>query len=96
MFGIKLRPLDDEKRARELAVAELVTEMGDSPGWECFQRIANTLADTYTPDIAEFNSEGAVSVASRMAFVSGIRRCIGLMDQQRDILQSLKRKPENN
>lgn len=81
-----------DDKARRLAAA--IVGMEGSEGWKAFKELAESLAVTMTPRPEEFKAEDAVLYASRMTFVSGIRRCIGLMEQQKEILASLKRPGE--
>jgi len=89
------RSANDAERVKALRTAELITEMAESEGWKAFSELAETLVKTYTPDVNSFTPDQATAIASQMAFVSGIKRCVGLIDQQREILQTLK-KPESN
>ena len=82
---------EEAERAKALNTAELITSLEDTEGWKAFTGLAKDLAESLTPEISQFVAEEASVYASRLTFVSGIKRCIGLMDQQKEILSSLKK-----
>lgn len=70
--------------------ASAILSLEDTEGWKAFVKESEKLVAALTPDVATFNSEDAVKIAAQMAFISGVKRCIGLMQQQKDILASLR------
>lgn len=73
--------------AKTLQAARAIVALREHEGWRHFVALAESLAGSYTPEMAYFSSqEEALNIASKMSFVAGIRRCIGLMDQQRNLL----------
>lgn len=78
------------ERTKAIAVAKAVVSLEETEGWQQFTQLAEKLIFSMTPDISAFTPDMATQIASQMAFVSGVKRCIGLMDQQKNILESLK------
>lgn len=77
-------------RSKQLKTAEAIVSLSNSPGWAAFVGEAERLIASFTPDVSSFDDKHATVIASQMAFISGIKRCIGLMDQQKSIHASLK------
>lgn len=75
---------------RAINIAKAVVTMSESDGWQAFVQLADALIASMTPEVSQFDAQKATVIASQMAFVSGIRRCIGLVQQQKDILASNK------
>lgn len=92
LADILRRPSIDPK---ELKAAKAIAEMGQSEGWQYFKEAAEALIQVMTPDVSEFEGGDAERIASRMAHVSGIKRCLGIMEHQKSIIQTGK-KPDNN
>ncbi len=81
----------EAQRVKALNRAKAIVSLEASEGWKHFTELAKEVIESNTPDISTFNSEDAVKIAAQMAFISGIKRCIGLMEQQKDVLASLKK-----
>lgn len=79
-------------READLAAAKAIAEMEQSEGWKHFKAKAEALIESNIPNVSQFSDEGATLIASQIAFVSGIKRCLGLMTQQKEILASLTEK----
>lgn len=69
-----------------------MTDLEDTDGWKVFVELSHNLMAANTPEISSFTQEEAAKYASQLVFISGIKRCLGLMDQQKGILKSLKDK----
>lgn len=80
------------KRSRDREIARSIVALEETEGWKHFTKIAEALIEANIPNISQFSDEGATLIASQIAFVSGIKRCLGLIKQQKDILSSLTEK----
>lgn len=90
----KLFQSNEPQRLKAVNTARAIVSLEDTEGWKAFVGVANDLIASFTPDVTTFTPDSASEIAAQMAFVSGIKRCLGLMAQQKDILASLK-KPED-
>lgn len=89
-------PAEEVQKALAANKAKAIAELEQSEGWQHFLQAANDLIATYTPELSECTTDDMARIATRMAFVSGVKRCIGLMQQQKDILESQKAKQAQN
>lgn len=72
---------------RELEIAKMIVALEETEGWAHFKNAVNDLIQTMTPDVSQFTQEQATVYASKLTFVSGIKRCIGLMDKFKNQLK---------
>jgi hypothetical protein len=73
-----------------MGVAREVAALSESPQWDAFKQLAEKLIESYTPDVdTVHNADHAIEIASRLAFVSGVKRVLGLPEQQKATLKSL-------
>lgn len=85
----------EAERAQALNAALAIVSLEGTEGWKHYVKAAESLIESMTPNISAFDEHNATIIASQIAFISGIKRCLGLMQQQKDIMVSLK-KPEDN
>jgi len=83
---------NNPQRQKELDTAKAIAALEETEGWQAFVRVAESLIKAMTPEVQRFTQEEATEIASQLAFASGIKRCIGLMQQQKDIINSSKDK----
>jgi hypothetical protein len=87
----KARSVDEAERAKQVERAKAIIALEESEGWKHLKAVAEELINSYTPDISSFTTEQATTIASQIAFTSGIKRILGIVNQQREILASLKK-----
>jgi hypothetical protein len=86
--------LTDSEKAEVLSIATMISKLSRAPGWPEFVKAANALADSHIGKYSQFSDTEAVIIASKVAYASGIRACIGIVTQQERILASLKKTEE--
>lgn len=77
----------DEKAIR---IAKAVAALEEAEGWAHFKSAAQDLIDAHMPDVSSFSQEQQTVIASQMTFISGIKRCLGLIEYHKDVLASVK------
>jgi len=83
-----------EQKSEAISLSTMILKLKQAPGWAEFEKAANTLADSQIGRISQFSDAEAVVIASKVAYASGIRACIGIVTQQERILASFKKTEE--
>jgi hypothetical protein len=83
--------LSNEDRERVIAIAQSIIDMSETPGFKHYARAVEALIDNMTPEVSEVpNGDAAIALASKLAFVSGMKRALKIPNQQKDILNNLQ------
>jgi len=80
-------PEEKAKHAQRIEAARAIMDLEEHPGWAHFTALAEELIATYTPNISEFTEAEATKYASQLTFISGIKRCLNLMQQQKELVK---------
>lgn len=64
-------------------VSASIAALEETEGWKYLVLAAEKLIQIYTPNITSFTSEEATEIASKMAFISGVKRCLGIPEQHK-------------
>lgn len=84
--------MPDAHKMELIGVAREVASLEQAPGWKHFVKLAEAFAANQTPHVSAVKGqEHAIEIASQLAFASGVRAAIGLIQQQKDILRSLEK-----
>lgn len=82
--------LTPEQKSIVIGIAQEIVSLGETQGWKHFVQAAESFANSQLPRVDHVKGqEHAIEIASRAAFASGIRACVGLMQQKREELNSL-------
>lgn len=65
--------------SKEIQRIRALKTLAQSEAWRHFEDAANELIRTYSEPVECFNANDATRIASKAVFVSGIRRCLGLV-----------------
>jgi len=86
--------LNEWQAAEARLVAKRIISLEHADGWADFVKAAETLAANHIGKHSSFSADDAVKIASKVAYSSGIHACLGLIKQQKSILDSLTPKTE--
>lgn len=91
-FFVKDDPVLKVQKEEALSIAREIVALGEHSGWPHFVKAIEALAKTYTPMVERVTGpDHAVQIASQVAVASGLRKAIGLMEQQKENLKSLSK-----
>lgn len=79
-------PFRDPEHLKAVRKAKAIVSIEETEGWKHFVQEAEALIQSMTPEVSMFNDEDAVRIASQITFISGVKRCLGLMNKQKDLL----------
>lgn len=65
--------------SKEILRVKALKALAQSDAWRHFEDAANELIRTYSEPVESFNADDATRIASKAVFVSGIRRCLGIV-----------------
>jgi hypothetical protein len=89
-----LSQLSEYEAAQVRLIAKAIISLEQTEGWKHFVKAAETLAANHVGKHSSFSADKAVEIASKVAYASGIHACLGLIKQQKSILDSLTLKSE--
>lgn len=89
MHWFKAAKGDTSPSVDEAGIAREISALSESPQWQVFKKEVEKLILAYTPDVDTVrNADHAIEVASRLAFISGVKRVLGMPEQYKQILKS--------
>ncbi len=88
--------LSPEEQAITLAIAESIASLEQSEGWGHFTKAAEALIAQNLPSVTSFSEEEATRIASKMAYITGIKDCLGLVKANKKRVADLKPKPQES
>jgi hypothetical protein len=91
---MNLSHLSEYEAAQVRLIAKAIISLEKTEGWTHFVKAAENLAANHVGKHSSFNDKTAVEIASKVAYASGIHACLGLIKQQKSILDSLTTKNE--
>lgn len=78
-------------KLQEQALYQSLVDLKTTQGWHAFEKMAHRLIEAELPRNTQFTSvDEALSIASRVCFVNGVKRALQLVNQE-ERLQSLKK-----
>lgn len=88
---LKRPELSDAQKQQVIMIAESILSLEGTEGWQHFKKAAEELANSQIPHITHFDAQQATEIASKVAFASGVRACLALMERQKETLKALKK-----
>jgi hypothetical protein len=81
-------PLSKEEQAHALREAQAIASLCESEGWPVFLKAVSDLIARETPRPEKFTADEAIQIASKMTYIAGIKRCLQVITQAQDKIQS--------
>jgi hypothetical protein len=81
--------LSEYEAAQVRLIAKAIISLEQTEGWPHFVKACENLADNHVGKWSSFTKDQSVEIASKVAYASGIRAALGLISQQKGILESL-------
>lgn len=86
-----------EESAQVQAIAQSITDLSQTEGWRHYLKTVEALINAETPKNSQVNGvDDAIQIASKMAFVNGLKRAIQIPEAQAKRLNSLKEQSESS
>ena len=74
----------DRRQLRDIAMR--IASLDETPGWIELQKAVEQRIRTEMPVVSEFSEGEAVQIASRMAFISGMKSVIAIVQHNKKLL----------
>ena len=82
--------LNPQEKAKQISICESIAGLEQTEGWKHFVIAANSLAEANFP-AGDYvgGQDAAIATASKVCFITGIKRCLGIMQQAKEQLKTL-------